>query len=142
MRPTNPTRLTGLLSPRFFAAAQNLWGWLAAAFAVMPTGKDLLPPGRHWARYTRPVLADAALGEAERKAAIIAHCRARAALLLERMVSVRLSPTPALPTTPYLPLSIPLQPPIYPLSTPLSTPLSIPYQPPIYPLARPHLDLP
>ena len=68
MRPTNqtrPTRLTDLLSPRFFAAAvaafaldaalafhlsdataQSLWGWLAAAFAVM--------------------LADVVLGEVER----------------------------------------------------------------------------
>ncbi|HVC08976.1 MAG TPA: hypothetical protein VNH15_03450 [Elusimicrobiota bacterium] len=52
--PTRPTRLTDLLSPRFLAAAvaafavdaalafhpseaaaQSLWGWLAAAFAVM-----------------------------------------------------------------------------------------------------------
>ncbi|HVA66747.1 MAG TPA: hypothetical protein VNK24_07465 [Elusimicrobiota bacterium] len=63
--PTNSTRLTDLLSPRFIAAAvaalaidaalafhpsddaaQSLWGWLAAAFAVM--------------------LADVALGEVER----------------------------------------------------------------------------
>jgi len=68
MSPTNPTRtarLTDLLGPRFLAAAaaafaldaalafhpsddaaQSLWGWLAAAFAVM--------------------LADVALGEVER----------------------------------------------------------------------------